>query len=349
MDKRMLTKWLKAGYIERKTFHATEEGTPQGSTISPILCNMTLDGLERELKARFTRRKVNVIRYADDFIVTGDSETLLREEVTPVIETFLAERGLTLSGEKTRIVHIEEGFDFFGQNIRTYHGKLLIHPAKKGVKKLLDTLRGILKRHPTAKPATVIRQINPVLRGWVNYHRHVCSKKVFGDIDFQLDRAVWHWAKRRHPNTSKTWIKARYWPSQGGKHGVFTGKEAHGHAIHLIKAAATPIQRHVKVQGKANPYDPAYEAYFEQRLVKKWATGYYGGAKITWLWQRQDGKCPPCGDPITPDSRWHVHHKIPRVEGGPHTLDNLVLLHPDCHRQLHARHSTTLLAPAREL
>jgi RNA-directed DNA polymerase len=349
MDKCMLAKWLKSGYIERKTFHVTEEGTPQGATISPVLCNMTLDGLERELKARFKRRKVNLIRYADDFIVTGDSEALLREEVTPVIKTFLAERGLTLSGEKTRIVHIAEGFDFLGQNIRKYHGKLLIQPAKKGVKKLLDNLRGILKRHPTAKPATVIRQMNPVLRGWVNYHRHVCSKKTFADIDVQLGQAVWHWAKRRHPNTPKTWIKARYWPSRGGKNGVFTGKEEHGQTIHLLKAVATPIQRHVKVQGKANPYDPAFEGYFEQRLGKKWAAGYYGNAKITRLWQRQEGKCPPCGHPITPESRWHVHHKIPRVEGGPNTLDNLRLLHPDCHRQLHARHSMTGLAPARGL
>ena len=295
---------------------------------------------------RFKRRKVNLIRYADDFIVTGDSEALLREEVTPVIATFLAGRGLTLSEEKTHIVHIEEGFDFLGQNIRKYHGKLLIHPAKKGVKKLLDNLRALLTRHPMAKPATVIRQMNPVLRGWVNYHRHVCSKKTFVDVDFQLGLAVWHWAKRRHPNTSKTWIKARYWPGRRGKNGVFTGKEEHGQTIHLIKAAATPIQRHVKVQGTANPYDPANEAYFEARLAKKWATGSYGHAKITWLWQRQEGKCPPCGHPITPDSRWHVHHKIPRVEGGPHTVDNLLLLHPDCHRQLHARHSTTLLAPA---
>jgi RNA-directed DNA polymerase len=341
MDKGMLAKWLEAGYIERKTFHATEEGTPQGATISPMLCNLTLDGLEQALKGRFKRRQVNLIRYADDCSVTGDAEALLREEVPPVIETFLAGRGLTLSGEKTRSVHIAAGFDFLGQNIRTYHGKLLLQPAKKGVKKLLDNLRGILQRHPMAKPATVIRQMNPVLRGWANYHRHVCSKKIFADVDFQLGRAVWHWAKRRHPNKSKTWIKARYWPSRGGKNGVFTGTEDNGQAIHLIKAAATPIQRHVKIQGKANPYDPAYEAYFEQRLAKKWATGSYGHAKITRLWQQQDGKCPPCGHPITPDSRWHVHHKIPRAEGGPHTLDNLLLLHPDCHRQLHARHSMT--------
>jgi len=180
---------------------------------------------------------------------------------------------VTLSGDKTRIVHSEEGCDFLGQNIRTYYGKLLIQPAKKGVKKLLDHLRGILKRHPMAKPATVIRQMNPVLRGWANYHRHVCSKQSFADVDFQLDRAIWRWARRRPPNTSKPWVKARYWPSRGGKNGVFTGKEEHGQPTHLIKTAATPIQRHVTIQGKANPYDPAYEDYFEQRLAKKWAAG----------------------------------------------------------------------------
>ena len=199
----------------------------------------------------------------------------------------------------------------------------------------------MLTRHPMAKPATVMRQMNPVLRGWANSHRHVCSKKIFADVDCQLDRALWRWAKRRHPNTSKTWRKARHWPSRGGQHGVCTGKEEHGQAIHLIKIAATPLQRHVTVQGKANPYDPAYEDYFEQRLAKKWATGDYGNAKITWLWQQQGGKCPLCGHPLAQESRWHVHHKIPRAEGGPHTLDNLLLVHPDCHRQLHARHSMT--------
>jgi RNA-directed DNA polymerase len=273
--------------------------------------------------------------------VTGDSEALLRADVTPVIETLLAGRGLTLAGETTRIVHIAAGCDVLGQHIRKYHGKRLIQPAKKGVTKRLDNLRGIRKRHPMAKPATVIRQMHPVLRGGANYHRHVCSKKRCADVDVQRGRAVWHWAKRRHPNQSKTWITARYWPSRGGKNGVFTGKAENGQAIHLIKAAATPIQRHVKGQGTANPYDPAYDAYFEQRLAKKWAAGYDGHAKITRLWQQQAGKCPPCGHPITPDSRWHVHHQIPRAEGGPHTLDNLLLVHPDCHRQLHARHSMT--------
>ena len=137
MDKGILRKWLKSGYVERKTFHATDEGTPQGGIISPVLCNLTLDGLERLLKERFKQRKVNFVRYADDFIVTGDTEELLRDEVKPVIETFLADRGLELSKEKTRIVRIEEGFDFLGQHVRKYNGKLIIKPAKKAVKSVL--------------------------------------------------------------------------------------------------------------------------------------------------------------------------------------------------------------------
>ena len=137
MDKGILRKWLKSGYVERKTFHATDEGTPQGGIISPVLCNLTLDGLERLLKERFKQRKVNFVRYADDFIVTGDTEELLRDEVKPVIEAFLADRGLELSKEKTRIVRIEEGFDFLGQHVRKYNGKLIIKPAKKAVKSVL--------------------------------------------------------------------------------------------------------------------------------------------------------------------------------------------------------------------
>jgi len=278
--------------------------------------------VERELQRRCTRRKVNLMRDADDCIVTGDSAALLREAVTPVIATCVAGRGLTLSEEKTHIVHSEEGCDLRGQHSRTYHGTRLIHPAKNGVKKLLDTLRGIRTRHPMAQPATVIRQMTPVLRGGGNSHRHVCRKETCAAGDFQRKRAVWHWAKRRHPNTSKIWVKARDWPGRGGKHGVFTGQEAQGQTIHLRKAAATPLQRHVTGQGHANPSDPAYAAYCEARLAQQWATGSSGHATITGLWPRHAGKCPSCGHPITPESRWHVHHKIPRVEGGPHTLAN---------------------------
>lgn len=337
MDRGILKKWLKAGYIERKTFHETEEGTPQGSNISPILCNLALDGLERELKRRFKRRKVNLIRFADDIVATGESEEFLRDEVKPVMVAFLAERGVTLSEEKTRIVPIEEGFDFLGQNVRKYNGKLIIKPSKKAVKKVLEKVRGILKKNATAKASRVIKLLNPVIRGWANYHRHVCSKKTFGKVDSQIWQAVWRWAKRRHPQKSKGWIKTRYFTTQGGDHWVFFGKDEEGREVHLFNASSTPIQRQIKVKGEANPYDPAYEAYFEERLSEKWAAGQYGNGKAKRLWQIQKGKCPTCGQPVTEEMGWQVHHQIPRVEGGPDTLDNLVLLHPNCHRQLHAQ------------
>ena len=165
MDKGILRKWLKSGYVERKTFQATEEGTPQGGIISPVLCNLTLDGLEHQLKTRFKQRKVNLVRYADDFIVTGDSQALLREEVKPVIEAFLADRGLELSPEKTRIVHIEEGFDFLGQHVRKYNGKLIIKPARKAVKNVLAKTGGILKRKMYwPKPEASSNATSPVKR-----------------------------------------------------------------------------------------------------------------------------------------------------------------------------------------
>ena len=268
MDKGILRKWLKSGYVERKTFHATEEGAPQGGIISPVLCNLTLDGLERLLKERFKHRKVNMVRYADDFIVTGESKELLRDEVKPVIEAFLADRGLELSAEKTRIVHIEEGFDFLGQHVRKYNGKLIIKPARKAVKGLLAKVGGILKRNVSSKPAEVIRQLNPVIRGWANYHRHVCSKDTFSHVDCQIWRQVWRWAKRRHPNKGLRWLKARYFPAQATRQWVFTGVNEDGREVHLVNAAATPIQRHVKVRGTANPYDPAHAAYFARRRAK---------------------------------------------------------------------------------
>src|SRR5881628_4110534 len=144
MDKTMLKKWLKAGYMEKHVLHTTEEGTPQGGIISPVLANLTLDGLERMLMEHFPRVKtgkgalVNFARYADDFIVTGSSKELLEQEVKPLVEQFMRERGLELSAEKTVITHIEEGFDFLGQTVRKYRRgkrtKFFITPSKKSVK-----------------------------------------------------------------------------------------------------------------------------------------------------------------------------------------------------------------------
>jgi RNA-directed DNA polymerase len=160
LDKTMLRKWLKAGYLENYQFHATEEGTPQGGLISPVAANMTLDGLERLLASHFSktsragkRAKVNLVRYADDFIVTGSSKELLEQEVKPLVEQFMRERGLELSPEKTVITHVEQGFDFLGQTVRKYqHGKrakFFITPSKKNVKAFLVKVRMRIKKAET--------------------------------------------------------------------------------------------------------------------------------------------------------------------------------------------------------
>ena len=196
MDKEMLEKWLKCGFVETRKIFPTEEGTPQGGTISPVLMNMTLDGLERILKERFPMRRtvagktiydqINFVRYADDFIVTGKSPETLRNEVMPLIKDFLAERGLQLSEEKTVITHISDGFDFLGQNIRKYNGKLLIKPSKNAVKAFLKKVRTIVKENKTATQDLLIRKLNPVIRGWVNYHRYVVSADIFGLVDHRI-------------------------------------------------------------------------------------------------------------------------------------------------------------------
>lgn len=186
MDRKLLRKWLKAGYMEKGVFYHTESGTPQGGIISPLLANMALDGLEGELMRTFRKSKhygakhqVNYVRYADDFICSGISRELLENEVKPLIAAFMQKRGLALSEEKTAITHIEEGFDFLGQNVRKYGGKMLIKPAKKNLKNFLNKVRRIIKDNPTLPAWKLINLLNPVIRGWATYHQHVVAKDIF--------------------------------------------------------------------------------------------------------------------------------------------------------------------------
>ena len=181
MDRQILRKWLKAGFMDKGILYATGSGTPQGSPISPVLSNMCLDGLEQKLTeqsgqkntAPARRHKVNYVRFADDFICTGSSRELLEEKVKPLITQFMAERGLTLSEEKNIITHIDNGFDFLGRNIRKYNGKLLIKPSKKNLKNHLDKVRTIIEKNQMVTAAQLIIMLNPVIRGWANYHRNI--------------------------------------------------------------------------------------------------------------------------------------------------------------------------------
>jgi RNA-directed DNA polymerase len=277
IDKTILNKWLKAGYIESGKCFPTHKGTPQGGIISPILMNMTLDGLEAAVRkavpdriTRNTRSKVNFIRYADDFIVTGATREILEEQVKPVIESFLQQRGLKLSEEKTSIVQIEEGFNFLGQNIRKYDGKLLIKPSKESVQSFLEDIRSTIRKHRGSSTVAMIGQLNPKIRGWANYHRHVVSGKAFSHVDSSIYNNLWQWMKRRHRNKSKTWMKKKYWFS-GSRPWIFSGtcKDRNGtpRLYELVKASSTSIIRHIKIRGDANPFDPKYDKYFRKRRV----------------------------------------------------------------------------------
>jgi len=343
MERAIFQKWLKAGFMDKQVLYPTETGVPQGGICSPAIANLALDGLERVVKTytasptpRAQRAKVNLVRFADDFIITGSSYELLEQEIKPLVEQFLRERGLELSPEKTRITHIEDGFDFLGQHVRKYAGKLLIKPARKNVKTFLGKIRKIVKANKQATTANLIAQLNPVIRGWANYHRHVASKVTFYHVDTAIFTMLWSWAKRRHPTKSKGWVAQKYFRTRHERHWIFFGQQG-GHELDLFRAGDVPIQRHVKIRGAANPYDPQWEVYFEERLRVKMAHDLKGRRQLLYLWKQQDGLCPICHQKITRLTGWHNHHTIWRTYGGSDTADNRALLHPNCHRQVHSQ------------
>jgi RNA-directed DNA polymerase len=346
MDKNMLRKWLKAGFIDKNALHPTEAGTPQGGIISPVAANLALDGLERVLRDRFPKYAyrgaalVNMVRYADDFIVTGRSKDLLENEVKPLITRFFKARGLELSQEKTRITHIEEGFDFLGRNVRKYNGYFLTKPSKRNVKAFLAKVRGTIKANKQAKTGNLIALLNPVIRGWAYHHRYGASSATFSRVDQAIYDCLWRWARRRHPDKSSGWTYFRYFEHLNGKW-VFREKscDEHGNTriSRLFLASSLHIIKYVKIKGAANPYDPQWEPYFECRLDMKMVANPKRKKQLLRLWISQGGLCPECGNPITRMSGWRSHQVIWRVYGGSDTMANRVLLHPGCHSRLHNR------------
>src|SRR5713101_190328 len=196
----------------------------------------------------------------------------------------------------------------------------------------------LIKANKQATAGNLIVQLNPIIRGWANYHQHVVSKVTFARVGHAIFQALWQWAKRRHPNKSKQWIKERYFKSIKGQNWVFYGVIATKEGVvenYLLHPAHIPIKRHVKIKGEANPYDPAWEEYFEKRLGVKMVHHLKGKRQLLALWKEQKGLCPICQQKITTLTGWHNHHLVWRVNGGKDTADNRVLLHPNCHRKVH--------------
>lgn len=343
MDRLVLRKWLKSGYCKNGSFYHTIAGTPQGGIISPTLMNIALDGLQSRLDKRFPsttvegrRAKIHLVRYADDFVITGDTQELLCNDVMPVVCDFLAERGLTLSPEKTRIVHIRQGFDFLGQNIRKYSDKLLIKPSKVNLKTFLHKVRAIIEKNKSVPAWLLISLLNPIIRGWANYHRHAVAKKTFSYVDHQIWLKLWLWCVRRHPKKGKRWVQRKYFTSCGIRNWIFTGIDAEKRKYTLFKADSTPIKRHTKIKAIATPYDLRWETYFERRQDYMLENAIWGKKRVLTIWRKQGSRCPMCQQRITYETGWNIHHKVRKIMGGGDELSNLVLLHPNCHRQLHS-------------
>jgi len=352
MDKEMLRKWLKCGYFEGSARFPTEQGTPQGGIISPVLANFTLNGLEKHLRTLFKSdrefekiNKVHLVRYADDFVITGITKDLLELVIKPAVEQFLKIRGLELSPEKTKITHIMEGYDFLGQNVRRYDKKLLIKPSTKNVKTFLDKIRKTIVELRPAKQETVIQLLNPVIRGWAMYHKGVVASRIFQKVDTQIWAALWRWAKRRHPNKSTKWIKYRYFHKVGNRNWTFAVKQItvdkdgnkQASFYELSRASSVHIKRHEKIKANANPYDPKDEQYFEKRDFKKSLESLTGRKRQTKLFMDQDGKCVYCGALLGYNDVLHRHHLVEKHRGGSDALSNLVLLHDICHTQVHSK------------
>ncbi len=274
MDKRVLKQWLAAGYIENNTLYETRQGTPQGGVASPVLSNMVLDGLEKAIKASCEKgNKVNFIRYADDFIVTGKTPELLRDKVMPAIESYLLPRGLRLSKEKTKITHIEDGFDFLGFNIRKYRGKYLSKPSKEGQKRLLTEVKSWFVRSYGWKGSDLINAINPRITGWANYYRGAASKATYARVDNEIFKMCLYWARRKYGKRQNRKAVAKYFRSRSATRGwvfsdISTKASGKKEVAFIRMMTDIKIQRHVKIRGTANPFEAEYWDYFEKR--KKW-------------------------------------------------------------------------------
>ena len=289
---------------------------------------MTLDGMEALLDREFHRtqkemfkNKVNLVRYADDFVVTA-ADRLTAERAKEVIRNFLKTRGLTLSEEKTLITNIRDGFDMLGWNFRKYNDKLIIKPSKKSVKAINEKLHEIiLGKGKTWKQESLIVKLNQTITGWANYHQSVCAAKTFSAIDHNIFELLWRWAKRRHPNKSKKWKVHRYWHSKGSRNWVFCTEKTE-----LKEAAHTPIIRHVKIRASANPYlEPEY---FEKRKFQNGMRRLSG--KFKTVWKNQKGICPVCSKSIDLAEERRIHFKTPRKDGGTNAVDNMIYVHGDC-------------------
>lgn len=341
--KYLIEQWLKAGYIEGELFQKTQQGTPQGGVISPLLANIALHGMEELLGIAYGkshgRKEYTVVRYADDFVVFCMSEAKATQALER-IKKWLAERGLELSEEKTRIAHITQGFDFLGFNIRQYPSKvkrlksiLLIRPSKKSQQKIRDKIKAVWLANKTTPVDQLVSMLNPIIRGWTNYFRIGVAKKIFAALDKWMYHRAWRHAKRKHPGKSATWRVRRYWGKinlDRNDNWVFGEKRT---GEYILKFQWTKIQRHITVKTTSSPDDPSLKEYWQKRSQRQIADLVPSKQKMAG---KQHFVCPVCNQSLLNGEELHTHHIIPVQAGGQDKYSNLLLVHEDCHNQIHS-------------
>jgi RNA-directed DNA polymerase len=359
----LIKQWLKAGYVEAEIFHHTDRGTPQGGTISPLLANIALDGMEKVL-SQYTKTKTykslhkkgkykgqertskvksgkyGFIRYADDFVVTSQAKEDI-EAIIPILEEWLMERGLELNKEKTNIVHIEQGFNFLGFNIRQFNGSCFSFPQKEKIKSFLRNIRQWLKINHNAKPEAIIKHLNPILTGWGNYYKCGASKRIFSYVDHKLWKILYKWCLRKHPNKGKKWVVKKYFKTLRGRKWNFATEindpRRANNIIALKWLADIPIERHIKVKGSSSPDDPILNKYWQDRKTRYGKTYWDKGSKLYKVAENQAWKCTECGEHLFNGEKLHTHHIESIKDGGSNLEENLTHLHQACHSGLHSK------------
>jgi RNA-directed DNA polymerase len=339
----LIKQWLKAGYVEYGHLHETDAGTPQGGVISPLLLNVALHGMEAALgiwrSARgYIQSPRALVRYADDFVVFCRTKEDA-EQAQTILATWLGERGLALAADKTRIVHITEGFDFLGWTVRQFKVtttptgyKLLIRPSNESVRRIKERLRQEWQALAGKPPLRVIQRLNPIIRGWANYHRTQVAGHVFWTLDhFNYQRQRKH-VYNAHRGRSRRWLRQRYWGRFNPRYEdtwVYGDRRT---GVYLLKFKWFTIQRHILVKGSATPDDPTLQEYWRKRDASKATFLDRSAQRIA---RRQGYRCPTCGETLFNDEELQTHHWVPKRKGGSDSYANLSMQHLYCHQQLH--------------
>ncbi len=342
--RKLVNLWLKAGYVDKGLFYETETGTPQGGIISPLLANIALHGLEKALgikhdhRGRLTSKRA-IVRYADDFVVFCETKEDAEKSVT-ILNSWMKDRGLTLSEEKTKIVHLTQGFDFLGFNIRQYPVsntktgfKLLIKPSKQTMQNVRNKLRQVWLEFKSQNVEYLINKLNPIIRGIANYLRIGVSSEAFHHLDSWMHTREKIYANRMHPNKSDKWRQKRYWGRLNldrMDNWVFGNKESNNY---LLKFMWFSIERHTQIKGTSSPDDPELRQYWTKRERSKSIALEPSNQKIA---KRQNYLCPVCYESLFNGETLHRHHIIPRHQNGKNYIANLQLVHYYCHQQIHS-------------